>query len=86
MKTKVSIIGAGFVGSTTAYTLMLSDLSLEIALIDIDNNLAEGHALDIMHGAAFLPSSEIYAGSYADCKNSEITAKILIDIWQRKHL
>lgn len=71
-KTKISVIGAGNVGSTTAYTLMLSDLSLEIALIDIDEKKARGDALDIMHGSAFLPSSEIYAGSYTDCGDSEI--------------
>jgi len=71
-KTKISIIGAGMVGSTTAFALMMSDLSLEIALIDRDEKKAMGDALDIMHGSAFLPSSEIYAGDYADCRDSAI--------------
>ena len=71
-KTKISIIGAGMVGSTTAFALMMSDLSLEIALIDINRTKAQGDAADMMHGAAFLPSSEIFAGDYTDCRDSEI--------------
>jgi len=71
-KSKISIIGAGMVGSTTAFALMLSGLSLDIALIDVDRKKAAGDALDMMHGSAFLPSSEIYAGDYADCGDSSI--------------
>ena len=71
-KTKISIIGAGMVGSTAAFALMLSDLSLEIALIDIDKKKALGDAADMMHGSAFLPSSEIFAGDYTDCGDSQI--------------
>ncbi len=71
-KTKIAVIGAGQVGSTSAFALMMSDLSLEIALIDVDRKKAAGDALDIMHGAAFLPSSEIHAGDYADCQGADI--------------
>jgi L-lactate dehydrogenase len=35
---KFAIIGAGFVGSTTAYALMLDGVASEIALIDINKN------------------------------------------------
>ncbi|MCL1815968.1 MAG: L-lactate dehydrogenase [Treponema sp.] len=71
-KTKISVIGAGMVGSTTTFSLALSNFSLEIALIDIDEKKAMGDAIDIMHGSAFLPSSEIYAGNYTDCRDSDI--------------
>ena len=49
---KISIIGAGFVGSTTAYTLMLKSLAQEIILIDINEVKAEAEALDIIHASA----------------------------------
>jgi L-lactate dehydrogenase len=48
--TKVSIIGAGFVGATTAYTLMLSGLVSEIVLVDVNKEKAEGEAMDMSHG------------------------------------
>jgi len=39
---KIAIIGAGDVGTTIAYTLQVSGLATEIALIDIDQKLARG--------------------------------------------
>ncbi|NLB19970.1 MAG: L-lactate dehydrogenase, partial [Clostridium sp.] len=51
---KISVIGAGFVGSTTAYALMLGGLSEELVLVDFNKNKAIGGAMDIAHGAAFV--------------------------------
>lgn len=42
---KVTVVGAGFVGSTTAYTLMLSGLISEIVLIDINAKKADGEVM-----------------------------------------
>lgn len=51
---KVGIVGAGRVGSTAAYTLLaLLDLE-EIALVDVQGQLAEGEALDLAHAAQAL--------------------------------
>ena len=44
---KIVVIGAGFVGSTTAYTIMLGGLFSEIVIIDINREKAEGDALDL---------------------------------------
>lgn len=71
-KRKIAVIGAGLVGSTSAFALMMSGLSLDITLVDLDRKKAAGDALDMMHGAAFLPSSEIHAGDYADCREADI--------------
>lgn len=62
-KGKISVIGAGFVGSTTAYTLMLSGLASEIVLIDIDNEKAEGDAMDMNHGVSFVSPVKIEGSS-----------------------
>lgn len=59
---KVAIIGAGFVGSTAAYALMLNGVASEIALIDINKERAEGEALDLMHCTQFTSSTHIVAG------------------------
>ncbi len=71
-KGKITIIGAGAVGSTTAYTLMLSGLVSEIVLIDKDQKRAEGNALDMNHGISFVSPVKIIAGEYADIKNSDM--------------
>lgn len=69
---KVTIIGAGFVGSTTAYTLMLSGLISEIVLIDKNRSKAEGEVMDLNHGMPFVRPVRIYHGDYNDCKDSDI--------------
>jgi len=69
---KITIIGAGFVGSTTAYTLMLSGLVSEIAIIDINSKKVEGEVMDLNHGMPFVRPVKIYNGSYEDCKDSDI--------------
>ncbi len=71
-KGKISIIGAGAVGSTTAYTLMLSGLVSEIVLIDLNRDKAEGDALDMNHGISFVSPVKITAGDYPDIKGSDM--------------
>ena len=69
---KVTVVGAGFVGSTTAYTLMISGLVSEIVLIDINKEKAEGEVMDMNHGMPFVRPVKIYNGNYSDCKGSDI--------------
>ena len=70
--TKVTIIGAGSVGSTIAYTLASGGSVSEIVMIDINEEKALGEALDIRQGMPFCPPVSIYAGSYRDAVNSDI--------------
>lgn len=69
---KLVMVGAGFVGSTCAYTIMLGGNFSEIVMIDINKDKAEGDALDMAHSAAFLKPVSVYAGDYSDCKNADI--------------
>ena len=61
---KAAIIGCGFVGSATAFTLMQSKLFSELVLIDVDKARAEGEAMDISHGMPFAAPMKIYAGKW----------------------
>lgn len=73
MKTrKVVIIGAGFVGSTTAYTLMLRNRVNELVLIDTNHAKAAGDALDMNHGMPYIGGAKLWAGGYEDCVGAEI--------------
>ncbi len=69
---KITVIGSGNVGSTIAYTLTIAGLASEIVMIDINGEKALGEALDIRQGTAFCSPATVYAGSYADAKDSDI--------------
>lgn len=69
---KITIIGAGSVGSTIAYTMTISGIATEIVMIDVNEERAMGEAMDIRQGTPFSTSTTIYAGSYADAVGSEI--------------
>ena len=71
---KIAVVGAGFVGSTFAYTLMTRGIASEIILIDKDRNRAEGEAMDLNHGLSFVRPVKIWAGDYSDCKDADIIA------------
>ena len=72
MSSKITIIGAGSVGSTIAYTLSNQDIASEIVLIDINKQKAEGEVLDIIQGTCFRDPISIIAGEYEDAKDSDI--------------
>lgn len=71
-KTRIVVIGAGAVGSTTAYTLMLRNRVDELVLIDANHKKAVGDALDMNHGMPFLGGGDLWAGGYEDCKDADI--------------
>ena len=69
---KIAIIGCGYVGAATAFTIMQSGLFSEMVLLDVDRKKAEGEAMDIMHGMPFAMPTKIYAGDYDDIADSAI--------------
>lgn len=71
-KRKVSIIGAGFVGATTAYALMNSGVATEICIYDINMDKAMGEVMDLVHGTSFVKPVNIYAGDISETRNSDI--------------
>lgn len=72
MSRKVTVIGAGNVGATIAYTLSLGDIASEIVLIDINKEKVEGEVMDIVQGTSFREPISVIAGDYADAVNSNI--------------
>ncbi len=61
MPRKVSVIGAGNVGTATLFALALSGTAEELVLLDQNLDKAEGEVMDIEHGSPFLPSARITA-------------------------
>lgn len=69
---KAAIIGCGFVGAASAFSLMQSSLFSELVLLDADQDRAEGEALDISHGLPFSRPMKIYAGNYDDIADASV--------------
>lgn len=69
---KVGIVGAGMVGSTAAYAMLMRGVGREIILVDIDRERAEAEASDILHAAPFSHPINVHAGEYTDLRNCQV--------------
>jgi L-lactate dehydrogenase len=69
---KIAIIGAGKVGTTFAYALILNGLAGEIVLIDVDKERTEGEVMDLSHAVPLSSPVRIWNGDYADCAGANI--------------
>jgi L-lactate dehydrogenase len=70
---KVSIIGGGgLVGSSAAFALQCGGLAREIALLDVNEELAVGQALDLQHGAPSIADQVIKGGGYEHIADSDV--------------
>ena len=72
MGRKITVIGAGNVGATIAYTLSLGTAASEIILIDINKQKVEGEVMDIVQGTSFREPISVIAGDYADAADSDV--------------
>ena len=69
---KIVVIGAGNVGEAIAYTLMVRVQANDIVLVDLNEDRAEGAALDIAHGTSFFKQVWVRKGGYEECANAQI--------------
>jgi len=70
---KVTIIGGGGrVGSCAAFALQCAGLVAEIQILDANKDMADGEALDLLHGSAFAGDQRIYSGDYSRAADSDI--------------
>lgn len=72
MSTKITVIGAGSVGSAITNDIMVQGIASEVVLIDINKQKAMGEALDIYQGAPFCSPAIIRPGDYEDAAGSQI--------------
>jgi L-lactate dehydrogenase len=70
---KVTIIGGGgLVGSMTAYALQCGRVASSICLIDANKDMAQGQAIDLLHGSSLVADQRISAGDYGDIPSSNV--------------
>lgn len=70
---KITVIGAGAVGSATAFALAIKNIANEIVIVDINEEKAKGEAMDIRQATPLMSKPvDIYAGAYCDAEGSDI--------------
>ena len=69
---RVAIVGAGAVGATTAYSLLISGTAPEIVLINRSREFAEGQMHDLKDAALFAHSTRVAVGDFADCQSADV--------------
>lgn len=72
MNKKITIIGAGAVGSSIGYLLVAESIASEVVFIDVNKDKAFGEAMDIYQATPFLSPAIVRAGEYEDAKDSDI--------------
>ena len=75
--TKITILGAGNVGASIAYTFAVAGTCSDIVLVDINKAKAKGEAMDIRQGVSFGENVEVFDGEYEDAKGSDIVVVTL---------
>lgn len=68
---RVGIIGTGWVGTSVAISVLHAGLARELLLHDLRTDLAEGEAMDLSHGAPFLPAMEVRAATVEDMRGCD---------------
>jgi L-lactate dehydrogenase len=69
---KIGIVGAGMVGSASAFALVMSGVGREIVLVDLNRKRAEAEANDISHAAPFAHPLTVRAGDYRDLASARV--------------
>ncbi|MCA1960176.1 MAG: L-lactate dehydrogenase [Desulfomonile sp.] len=69
---KIGVVGAGFVGSTSAYALVMAGVGSEIVLVDKNRQRAEAEADDIFHAVPFAHRVRVHPGDYPDLESSRV--------------
>jgi L-lactate dehydrogenase len=72
MKRRIGIIGTGWVGASVAISTLHSGVADELFLHDVRNEVAEGEAMDLTHGASFYPSASVRSANIGDMTDAEV--------------
>ena len=69
---KVGIIGAGTVGSTAAYSVIVAGAASEVVLVDLNEKLAEAQAEDLSDATPFAAQVRVSAGPYGALEGAQV--------------
>ena len=71
-RNKVVIVGAGLVGSSSAFSILTQGICDEIVIVDINKEKARGEVMDLCHGIEYLNRNvKVSVGDYQDCGDAD---------------
>src|SRR5665811_1215253 len=79
---KLSVVGAGSVGTSIAYASLIRGSARQIALYDIDTKKVEAEVHDLAHGTQFTPTSMVTGG--ADIEVTKDSSVIIVTAGARQ--
>ena len=68
---KLGVVGMGWVGSSVAASILHKGVASELLLNDVREELAEGEAMDLAHGASFYPTAWVRSASVDEMIDAE---------------
>jgi L-lactate dehydrogenase len=72
MSNRVGIIGMGWVGTSVAISTLVAGVADELLINDLKPAIAEGEAMDLMHGDAFYPRCKVRVASIAEMHEADV--------------
>ncbi|WP_207694459.1 L-lactate dehydrogenase 2 [Enterococcus sp. DIV0212c] len=70
---KVVVVGTGFVGTSIAYSMINQGIVNELVLIDVNQEKAEGEALDLLDGVSWGQENvDVWSGGYEECHDADV--------------
>jgi L-lactate dehydrogenase len=72
MKRTIAIVGTGWVGTSIAVSVLQQGVADELLLHDARRNVAEGEALDLSHGAPFVPHASVRVAEAAEIRSADV--------------
>src|SRR5919109_2003440 len=72
MKRQVAIVGTGWVGSSVAISTLHSGVANELLLYDVREDVAQGEAMDLAHGASFYPPAAVRTAAIDDMVDADV--------------
>ena len=69
---KIGVVGAGFVGATAAYALVMRGVGRRIVLVDRNEARARAEADDLLHAVPFAHPLDVVAGGYPDLAGARV--------------
>ncbi len=69
---KIAVIGAGAVGTTTAYAIMWKNIAAEVILVDLDQKRCLGEILDLSDAIPFSCTSCLSQGTFQQASQADI--------------
>jgi len=69
MNSSIGIIGMGWVGASVAISILQKGVCRELLVNDLNQDIAEGEAMDLNHGTSFFPTADIRATGIAEMKD-----------------